>query len=1209
MAALSFCYAPPLSGQYDQYVKHDEALIISELQDICQKTMTARGCQISVMTTKSTKQLGPNANYPTEFNISMTGSPQALMKARGDLLSHCPLEIKLKLRIPPNPSLSILTDHFDQLEKELETKITLVPEQANLSSLVSDNTATIEIVGHPTQVEQCRVRVLVAIDEIMYSFKTEIVRMPLKLQYLICGRKRTGLLPIIEETSTNIYFSSPFIHTESTDNSLNTDTTDQQEHPTDPPIYITGEQVHVLRVKDMLNKLAVQKAKSMYHKDTALYARKIDWLLLHRRDELRKIMHDNGAYIEFPSLGSGDNRVTVYAENRVNAERTLRALNFQACTIYEACFYFNNNDGAIYDPTGSHAFFESTSNISNLVSQLSQVSGSEVVYKTDPGCIEVLGAERAIRNVYQRLQEMQFLQVFHQYTVFRVESSNDQRDFISGKKNGKINKIMKTSGAKIRFVTFINDYNFVIEVESTSFTKALDGLTLLQEELPAEISFYVPESYHKRIIGVGGKNIQRIMKKYGVYVKFSNTEEFASLGGYYNNEDNVVARTPMKNQINLDNLRHAVMELIHPKDRDYIDETIEIPFQLHRSLIHDYQDSFINEEVTKKTNTHVLWPDAELASNTVELLGPEAHMALAIKMLESIVPESYDLHVPSSQAFYQAIQSELFQEHVVNVLDHKFGITVKSSVPANESVSKDNTPVNSDAATSKTSKENHLSGQDGFIRLSTTKDKMPSVLKDALATTIDFLKNQKVPLYENTTADALFSRVEKKQHLTSQKSNLSASSSSSLLDNALLNKHQPTQAIVSGVTGSSTGTVGSAGTSIMPPPPMNIPMSTMGRSETSSDPIYPMGGNMTQPIVSQAYPFYHFQANKDMPLDSNQWIPVNSHNNRNNTSTNAAIVAAAAQMQAQMQAHIQAQLQTQIQAQMQAQQQQQQSTATASTTSLQSNGSDSNLRAIFDAPLELTDQERAVLSNYRYQRMSMPPPPSASSNFGFPQTMSSSTPASDIWSTPTSQIASNRRSTGAFPSGSITSPPSNNRRTTSTSYASAATNDNIKIRRYNENNPNTFYPGMGGMGSSSEFNPYNDIPHSSSSTTTTSSLKSSQSMPEPMLEAHFNVNRPPFQTSPSFHANQAQAFGQLNISNYRVPSKSTSSNTNASFVTQNTPPQHEQTQFFVNSNEANAVQNVFEKLSNQSTGSSGYDPRRQHDQDDKGSRAPPGIDI
>lgn len=42
---------------------------------------------------------------------------------------------------------------------------------------------------------------------------------------------------------------------------------------------------------------------------------------------------------------------------------------------------------------------------------------------------------------------------------------------------------------------------------------ALEGLGMLQEELPAEISFHLPESYHKRIIGVGGKNIQRIMKK------------------------------------------------------------------------------------------------------------------------------------------------------------------------------------------------------------------------------------------------------------------------------------------------------------------------------------------------------------------------------------------------------------------------------------------------------------------------------------------------------------------------------------------------------------------------------------------------------------------------------------------------------------------------------------------------------------------------
>ncbi|RCI02721.1 hypothetical protein CU098_010886 [Rhizopus stolonifer] len=816
-------------------------------------------------------------------------------------------------------------------------------------------------------------------------------------------------------------------------------------------------------------------------------------------------MHDNGAYIEFPTLGSGDNRVTVYAENRVNAERTLRALNFQACNIYEACFFFNNDDGAIYDPTGSHAFFESTTNLSSLVSQLSQVSGSEVFYKTDPGCIEVLGAERAIRNVYQRLQEMQFLQVFHQYTVFRVESSNEQRDFISGKKNGKINKIMKTSGAKIRFVSFINDYNFIIEVESTSFTKALDGLTLLQEELPAEISFYVPESYHKRIIGVGGKNIQRIMKKYGVYVKFSNTEEFASLGGYYNNEDNVVARTPMKNQINLDNLRHAVMELIHPKDRDYMVESIQIPFHLHRLLIHDYQDTFITEELIKKTNTHVLWPDAELASNTVELLGPEAHMSMAFKMMESIVPEAYDLYVPTSTAFHEAVQSDLFQKKVVSVLDQDYQVSVETSAPTSD--------------------------RGGFIRLNMTRDKISLVLQDALRVVIDYLNSQKVPLFENTTAEKLFHAVEKKQQLIVKKGNLSASSSSSLLDSTLL-KH---------------------------PPAASSMLNSVSMMRSSTDTVYiaPFSQKQTNTSPSSltpAQPAQFFNFTNDTPLDNSGWM---------------SSLAPSVQPQP------------------------------IPSTSLQSNGSgnsaggdnnnntNSHLRAIFDAPMELTEQERAVLSNYRYQRMNMPPPPP--SNFGFPQAVPSA-PTSDIWSAPTAQISGNRRSAStAFSPNTMTSPPR-------TTYAQSVTNENPNLRRYNEastggGNKNVFYPSM--HMASNEFNPYNDSP----------TLKSSQSMPEPMLEAHFSSNRPNFQTSPSFHGSQAQAFGQLHLGNYRPTSS-------GNFVPQNTPPQHEQQQFFTNTNELNVVQKVFENLSTQSSGSSGYDPRRQNNHDqEKGSRPPPGIDI
>lgn len=154
-------------------------------------------------------------------------------------------------------------------------------------------------------------------------------------------------------------------------------------------------------------------------------------------------------------------------------------------------------------------------------------------------------------------------QNFHHEIRFQIELANEQREFISGKKNGKINKIMKLAGVQIKFET-LNDYNFLMDVAGSNI-QTLDGLTMLQEELPAEISLHVPENYHKRIIGVAGKNIQRIMKLYGVYVKFSNSEEYSSLGGYKENEDNVIARTPTKNFGNLDNLKQSIMELVNVK--------------------------------------------------------------------------------------------------------------------------------------------------------------------------------------------------------------------------------------------------------------------------------------------------------------------------------------------------------------------------------------------------------------------------------------------------------------------------------------------------------------------------------------------------------------------------------------------------------------------------------------------------------------------
>ncbi|KAI8877452.1 hypothetical protein K501DRAFT_198199 [Backusella circina FSU 941] len=627
------------------------------------------------------------------------------MTTRAELLNSYPTKTQFILKIP-DQDCSTLQDQCDKIATETNTSIRLIAPIPQ-SSFASQNTVNIQITGIPENVELARVQTLIMLDK---ECKSEVntLTIPYKLHHLICGRKRTGLQSILEETPTSIYFPSPFIV--------------EAEDDYSPPIFITGQTGDIARVKESMEKLATLKAKSMYQKDAVLNPRKLDWMSLHCRNDLRKMMRDNGSFIEFPKMGSGSNRVKVFAESRVNAERTLRSLHFLACGIYEACFYFNHRDGAIYGADPAHAFFNSIANITNLVSQLSLISGAEVAYKTDPGCIQVYGTERAIRNVYQRLHEMSFLKMFHQSTVFNVELSNEQREFISGKKSGKINKIMKTSGARIKFVPF-SEYNFIIEVESNSFNKALDGLTLLEEELPAEISFHVPEVYHKRIIGVGGKNIQRIMKKYGVYVKFSNAEEFAALGGYYDNEDNVVARTPMKNQINLDNLRHAVMELINPKDRDCVDQVLhDVPFWLHRTLVSKQASALA--EMTRKTNTIIIWPDHELANDFLTLVGPESQVGVAAHMVQSIVPETYNVHLPKSALLSSVLASDEFTKMVTHRLENDLQVKLVYNASLPEK-------------------------REQVIKLQLTKANMDQ-LEPALCILIDYLKSHKVEVYEDS---------------------------------------------------------------------------------------------------------------------------------------------------------------------------------------------------------------------------------------------------------------------------------------------------------------------------------------------------------------------------------------------------------------------------------------------------------------------------
>lgn len=118
-----------------------------------------------------------------------------------------------------------------------------------------------------------------------------------------------------------------------------------------------------------------------------------------------------------------------------------------------------------------------------------------------------------------------------------------------------------------------NEYNFYIDVCGAQYDATKNGLDLVEQEMPASISFHVPDQYHKRIIGIGGQHIQRIMKRYSVFIKFSNAMDRGGVGKEDDDIkiDNVICRTPARNAQSLDLVKQEIMDMVekvvgHPED-------------------------------------------------------------------------------------------------------------------------------------------------------------------------------------------------------------------------------------------------------------------------------------------------------------------------------------------------------------------------------------------------------------------------------------------------------------------------------------------------------------------------------------------------------------------------------------------------------------------------------------------------------------------
>jgi hypothetical protein len=364
------------------------------------------------------------------------------------------------------------------------------------------------------------------------------------LHQLVCGRHRKNIKLIESSTNTAIYFPPPFsqMYRYSPARAHRRDHTE---------IFITGE-----------NPASIQLAKTKVHelllsmrclvKDVSISPPKIDSILLGRLEKIRKIIETHGTYVMFPLLGSRQEIVRVQATENIQADRTVREIMLLAGQFYTATWWHSPQADA-RQPTAA--------DIRSMLHDISSHSGADVSY--EKSTFTVTGVDEKVKVALYIISTIKFITQQQNSIKVKIELSNEHKEFVSGKKNGKINKIMGQSHVQILFDNF-GEYNFNIDVTATTYDCMKNGLALVEQEMPASISFHVPDQYHKRIIGIGGQHIQRIMKKHSVFVKFSNAMDRGGIGREDEDSrvDNVICRTPARNAQSLELVKAEILDMV-----------------------------------------------------------------------------------------------------------------------------------------------------------------------------------------------------------------------------------------------------------------------------------------------------------------------------------------------------------------------------------------------------------------------------------------------------------------------------------------------------------------------------------------------------------------------------------------------------------------------------------------------------------------------
>ncbi|KAI4162461.1 MAG: hypothetical protein LQ342_003876 [Letrouitia transgressa] len=654
---------------------------VESLRRLCRMMSENSGGRVEASVTSSEPKAIPALQRrPTKglvTNVCVSGDAETVHKMRAKILNETPIALRcaivdidtnLVIDHSQNGIKTNVLDHIDTLAKFTGTDIFLLNPKStdsegpslsygNGNDHVFDQRLRIAIYGDPESSEHAKTRVLIMIDQILRR-TVDVMKLELSLHSVICGRTRKNIRLIESASNTAIYFPPPF----------------PRVYGYIPPgahrrgedeVYITGEnQESIKQAKKKLHDLVLNT--KCYVKNVSVSANKIDSILLDRLEKVRKVMEANGSYVLFPQLGSQRGLIRVQGTEILHVERTVREIMALAGQFYGASWWLMLPEHS--QVNGMRA--PSPADIRTMLSDICTNSGAEVGF--DKLTFSINGSDDSVKAAMMVIQQIPFVKRAQYQIRVKIELANEHKEFVSGKKNGKINKIMGQSNVQIIFDGF-NEYNFYIDVCGAQYEATKNGLDLVEQEMPASISFHVPDQYHKRIIGIGGQHIQRIMKKYSVFVKFSNAMDRGGIGKEDDDVkvDNVICRTPARNAQSLDLVKQEIMDMVEKVDAEFVSETVVINRLYHRELIARMHEI---EELEKKWNCKIDFPSTEMASDVVTISGPEYQVPQAVDEFLGMVPESHEIVLPPNAELNKYFQSSDFDSEVRQMLKSQYEV-------------------------------------------------------------------------------------------------------------------------------------------------------------------------------------------------------------------------------------------------------------------------------------------------------------------------------------------------------------------------------------------------------------------------------------------------------------------------------------------------------------------------------------------------------